>query len=196
MQNDRIVELAINNGGYVLTSQIKEEGIPTIELTRLVKNNKLERVSKGYYTLKNTFVDEYYIYQSKSKNSIYSFSTALYLHDLSDRTPLYYDISVPVGYNGSLLNDNNVKLHYVKKEVFELGLTTIKSPFGIDIRVYDLERTMCDIIKYKDKIDIEIYSLALKRYSANKNKDLNRLMKYAKILKTDKKVREYMEVLL
>ena len=196
MQNNRIIELTINNGGYVLTSQIKEEGIPTIELTRLVKNNKLERVSKGYYILKDTFADEYYIYQSKSKNSIFSLSTALYLHDLSDRTPLYYDISVPFGYNGSLLNDNNVKLHYVKKELFEIGLTTIKSPFGIDIKVYDLERTMCDIIKYKNKIDIEVFSVALKRYASNKNKDLNKLMKYAKLLKVDKKVREYMEVLL
>ena len=196
MQNNRIIELAINNGGYVLASQIKEKSIPSIELTRLVKNNKLERVSKGYYTLKDTFADEYYIYQSKSKNSIYSFSTALYLHDLSDRTPLYYDISVPFGYNGSLLNDNNVKLHYVKKELFEIGLTMIKSPFGIDIKVYDLERTMCDIIKYKNKIDIEVFSVALKRYASNKNKDLNKLMKYAKLLKVDKKVREYMEVLL
>ena len=196
MQNNRIVELAINNGGYVLASQIKEKSIPSIELTRLVKNNKLERVSKGYYTLKDTFADEYYIYQSKSKNSIYSFSTALYLHDLSDRTPLYYDISVPFGYNGSLLNDNNVKLHYVKKELFEIGLTMIKSPFGIDIKVYDLERTMCDIIKYKNKIDIEVFSVALKRYASNKNKDLNKLMKYAKLLKVGKKVREYMEVLL
>ena len=196
MQKERIIELAINNGGYVLASQIKEEGIPTIELTRLVKNNKLERISKGYYILKDTFVDEYYIYQSKSKNSIYSFSTALYLHDLSDRTPLFYDISVPVGYNGSLLNDNNIKLHYVKKELFEIGLTVIKFPFGIDIKVYDMERTLCDIIKYKSKTDIEVFSVALKRYASNKNKDLNKLVKYAKLLKIDKKVREYMEVLI
>ena len=72
----------------------------------------------------------------------------------------------------------------------------MKSPFGMQIWVYDVERTICDIIKNKNKIDAEIFSKALKNYIASKKKNINRLMKYARIMNIEKKVLEYMEVLL
>ena len=59
-----------------------------------------------------------------------------------------------------------------------------------------MERTICEIIKNRKKMDHKIFSKALQRYSMLRDKDLNKLMKYAKILKVDKKVREYMEILL
>ena len=90
----------------------------------------------------------------------------------------------------------NVDLHYIKREFLELGLTTIESPFGMEIKIYDIERTICDIIKSKKKMDIEIFTKALQKYSKIKTKDLNKLMRYAKKLNVDKKVREYMEVLI
>lgn len=193
---DKIMKIAMKNNGYLNTKYIKQAKINTIELTRLVKKNKLERVTRGYYITTNSFYDDYYKYQLKSKNCIYSHTTALFLYDLSDRTPLYFDVTVPIGYNGSLSKDKNIKLHYVNKEVLTLGLTTVSSPFGTKIRVYDIERTICDIIKYRNHMDKEIFVKALKRYSTLKEKDLFKLMKYAKKLKIEKKVTEYMEVLL
>ena len=192
----KILQMAYNNNGYLMTKQVKNAGINTMELTRLVKQNKLERISRGYYALVNIFCDDYYKYQLKSKNCVFSHTTALYLYDLSDRTPLYFDMTVPVGYNGSLRQDKNVVLHYVKREFLDLGLTTIESPFGMKIRVYDMERTICDIIKARNHMDKEIFSKALWQYSKMKNKDLLKLMKYAKKLNIEKKVTEYMEVLL
>ena len=70
------------------------------------------------------------------------------------------------------------------------------SPFGMKIKVYDIERTICDIIKNKNKVDGEIFSKALKEYARSKNKNLSKLTKYAKIMKIEKKVSEYMEVLI
>ena len=105
-------------------------------------------------------------------------------------------MTVPVGYSGGLSKNKNIVLHYVKKDFLELGLTTIESPFGMKLRVYDLERTICDIVKYRKHMDKEIFTTALKRYSKLKEKDLLKLMKYAKKLNIDKKVIEYMEVLL
>ena len=105
-------------------------------------------------------------------------------------------MTVPVGYSGSLSKDKNVQLHYVKKEYLELGLTTVESPFGMKLRTYDLERTICDIVKYRNHMDKEIFTKALKWYAERKDKNLLKLMKYAKKLNIDKKVLEYMEVLL
>ena len=195
-KSEKILKIAYENNGYITTKEVRKININSTELTRLVKEKKLERVSRGVYCTPDTFHDDYYKIGSKSKTAIYSYATALYFYDLSDRTPLILDITVPYGYSGSLRTLDNVQLHYVKKEVFELGVTTIKSPFGIDIKVYDIERTICDIIKNKNKIDVEIFVKALQRYSNSKNKDLNKLMRYAKKLNIEKKVREYMEVLI
>lgn len=193
---EKIIKIANENNGYVTTKQVKNANINTIELTRLVKQNKLERITRGYYAITNSFCDDYYKYQLKSKNCIFSHSTALYFYDLSDRTPLYFDMTVPIGYNGSLSKDQNIHLHYVKKELLELGLTTVESPFGMKLRAYDVERTICDIIKYRNHMDREIFTKALKWYAERKDKDLFKLMKYAQKLKIAKKVIEYMEVLL
>ena len=194
--SEKIIKIANENNGYVTTKQVKDSNINTIELTRLVKQNKLERITRGYYAIANSFCDDYYEYQLKSKNCVFSHSTALYFYDLSDRTPLYFDMTVPNGYNGSLSKDKNVQLHYVKKELLELGLTTVLSPFGMKLRVYDLERTICDIVKYRNHMEKEIFTKALKWYAKRKDKDLFKLMKYAKKLNIDKKMIEYMEVLL
>ena len=193
---EKIIAIANKNNGYVTTRQVKLNNINTVELTRLVEQNKLERFSRGYYAITNSFCDDYYKYQLKSKNCIFSHSTALYFYDLSDRTPLYFDMTVPVGYSGSLGKNKNITLHYTKKEFLELGLTTLESPFGTRLKIYDLERTICDIIKNRKHMDKEVFTTALKRYSKSKTKNLHKLMKYAKKLKVDKKVLEYMEVLL
>lgn len=165
-------------------------------LKRLCDGGMLERISTGYYTLHNMINDDYYKIISKSKNAIFSYTTALFLHDLSDRTPLYFDITVPRGYGGQLQEIKTVSLHYVDKSVLNLGMKIIKSPFGMDIKCYDVERTICDIIKDKKNMDKEIYSKALKWYAERKDKDLLKLAKYSKKLNIEKEVVEIMQVIL
>lgn len=194
--SEKIISFAKQNSGYITTQILKDKNINSMSLTRLVREKIFERVCRGTYILSDYFRDEYYEYQMKSKQSIFSDATALYFYDLSDRLPLKFDIAVPRGYNGVLRKDKNVILHYVKLENFELGMIFLESPFGMKIKVYDVERTICDIIKNRKKMEPEIFSKALQRYSMLRDKDLNKLMKYAKILKVDKKVREYMEILL
>ena len=193
---EKIIKIAKENNGYITTKQVRNANISTVILTRLVNKKQLERISRGLYITTDTFYDDYYKYQLKSKNCVFSHATALYFYDLSDRTPIYFDMTVPYGYNGSLSKDKNITLHYVKKELLELGLTTITSPFGMPLKIYDIERTICDIIKSRNHMDKEIFAVALQRYAKSNNKDLLKLMKYAKKLKIDKLVIQYMEVLL
>ena len=140
--------------------------------------------------------DDYYKIISKSKNAIFSYTTALFLHNLSDRTPLYFDITVPRGYGGSLQNIDTVSLHYVDISLLTLGLEIIQSPLGREIKCYNMERTICDIIKDKKHIDKEIYTKALKWYAERKDKDLLKLAIYSKKLKIEKEVAEIMQVIL
>ncbi len=196
MNYDKILKIVEKNKGYITTKEVVNNGIDKKFLTNMVKKGTLVRISKGYYGLPNYIEDEYYKIVSKSKNARFSMATALYLHNLSDRTPLLYNITLPNNYSGVLQKDKNVIINFVNRNILDLGVIDMPSPFGMKIKVYDIERTICDIIKNKNKIDGEIFSKALKEYARSNNKNLSKLTKYAKIMKIEKKVSEYMEVLL
>ncbi len=193
---DKILKIVEKNNGYVTTKEVVKNGINKTFLTNMVKNGTLVRISRGYYGLPNYIEDEYYKIVSKSKNARFSMATALYLHNLSDRTPLVYNVTLPFGYSGVLQKEKKLILNFVKRELLDLGVIEMTSPFGMKIKVYDIERTICDIIKNKNKIDAEIFSKALKDYAKSRNKNLSKLTKYARAMNIEKKVSEYMEVLL
>lgn len=192
----KIIELAEKFNGYITTKEVSKNDIPKIYLTQLVDEKKLIRISRGLYMLPDCFGDEYYRFQVITNYSVFSLETALYLHNYSDRVPTVYNITVPRNYNGYLSKEKNVKLSYVKEELLNLGITEIESPLGQKIKVYDLERTICDIIKFKSKVDPEIFSKALKQYVKSKDKNLNNLIIYARKLNVEDEVRKYMEVML
>lgn len=193
---NKILELTKKNGGYITTKEITSQNLNKMALKRLCDKNFLKRISTGHYSLPNMINDDYYKIISKSKNAIFSYTTALFLHNLSDRTPLYFDITVPRGYGGSLQNIDTVSLYYVDISLLTLGLEIIKSPLGREIKCYNMERTICDIIKDKKHIDKEIYTKALKWYAERKDKDLLKLAIYSKKLKIEKEVAEIMQVIL
>lgn len=193
---EKILQLVQKNNGYITTKEVVDNGLNKMALKRLYDGGLLARVSTGYYSLPNIINDDYYKIISKSKNAIFSYATALFLHNLSDRTPLYFDITVPRGYGGPLQNIDTVSLHYVDNSILNLGIQTIKSPFGMDIKCYDIERTICDIIRDKNHMDKEIYTKALKWYAERKDKNMLKLAKYSKKLNIEKEVAEIMQVIL
>ena len=186
--------LNLFKNGYLTTKDVTDNNIPRAYLTKLMKENKIERVSRGVYIKKNELVDEFVIFQSKSKNAIYSNTTALYLHGFSNRIPIKYDITINSGYNGSLQKEDNVNLFYTKRELLELGVINYKLDSGNIIRVYDLDKTICDIIKNKKKIDAEIFNKAIREYFYSKQKNTLKLYEYAKKMNIYNKVRDTFEV--
>lgn len=193
---DKILKFVNENNGYITTKELELLEINSTFLSNLVDDKKMERVGTGVYKLSDYPIDNFYILSKSSKNMCYSHATALYLHDMCDRIPLVYDVTVPYNYSGSLLNNENVSLRYVKDDVFTLGMIDIKTVNNLTVKSYDLERTICDIIKDKNRVDKEIFSKALKQYALNKDKNILKLIKYAKILDIEDEVVELMEVLL
>lgn len=190
---NKILNLFKND--YLTTKKVVENNIPRSYLSKLTKDNKIERISRGVYIKKNTLVDEFVVLQSKSKYVIYSNTTALYLHGFSNRIPIKYDITVKSGYKGSLQKEDNVNLFYTKDELLNLGVINYKLNSGNIIKVYDLDKTICDIIKNKKKIDAEIFNKAIRDYFYSKNKNTLKLYEYAKKMNIYNKVRDTFEVL-
>lgn len=183
---------------YVITNkEIEKLGYGRQSLAELTKKNKIERLRPGVYQVKGEVVDDFAFISSNSNRIVFSYNTALYLYNLSDRTPNTFHISVPQGYNASHIKrrNKNMVVHYIKKEWHEIGKTEIKSPQGNTLPVYDLERTICDIIIDREKIDKQIFLDAITRYFKLKNNNLRRLIQYSRIFKIEEEVRKYMEVL-
>ena len=183
----------------VITNKEAEElGYTRHNLSELTKSGHLERLRPGLYQIKGKVIDDFVLISSNSSRVIFSHQTALYLHDLSDRTPNVFHISVPQGYNASHIKNRyeDLQVYYVKKDLYKLGKIEIKSPQGNLIPVYDINRTICDIIIDREKIDKQIFTEAIKRYFRSPNKNLRQLIKYSRLFKIEDEIRKYMEVLL
>ena len=187
--------LNLFNNGFLRNKDLVDNNIPSVYLTRLVNNNVIERVSRGLYVRTNSLPDDLVILQNKSKNAIYSNLTALYLYGFSDRLPIKYDITVNSGYNWSLQEVDNVNLFYTKKELLNLGEIVYRLDSRNLIKVYDLERTICDVIKNKNRLDQELVNKALRKYFYSKEKNTLKLYEYAKKMNIYKKVRSVFEIL-
>lgn len=88
-----------------------------------------------------------------------------------------------------------MKLHYVQKDLFDVGLSEIETPLGNNVYVYDVERTICDVVLNRKKIDTQIFTDAITRYFKSNNKNLRKLIKYSRIFNIEEDIRKYIEVL-
>ena len=162
----------------------------------MIEAGELERIAHGLYQDPNEFNDPYVEAQHTCRQGIFSNVTALYFHDLSDQTPLRLMLTIPSGYNCRLLKDKKgFKFFYLKPELHEMGISTVITPFGHAVKVYDLERTICDCIKMEDHLDKNTVVQALKAYFGYGVVDYATLLGYAEKLKIRKRVKMLMEVL-
>ncbi len=193
---EKLEKLIQKQHGTVLSADLDIYKIPRTYLQMMVAEGKLERVDRGVYVSIDAIEDEMYAMQTKYPKLIYSHETALYLHGLSDRTPFEYSASVPSGYKvvGSVAD--RFKIYYIKKELHELGVETVRSSHGNPIRAYDVERTVCDLIRSKSRIDVQILNDALKRFVKLKSADHSILLQYARKLKVEAVLKSYLEVLM
>ena len=193
---EKLVNLINENNGLILTKQLSEAGIPRAYLSSMVNAGLLVKLERGAYIARDGYDDELYRYQVKYKKVIYSHETALFLHDLTDRDPIKYSITVPEGYNASHLRALNFTVYSIKKTLYSLGLSKSKTAFGREVKCYDLERTICDVVRHRNQIDIAIISDAVKRYAKRKDRNVPQLMRYAEKMRVVKPLRSYMEVVL
>ena len=193
---DKILEILKNQNGILLTSDLAKLGIPRTYLSILIKKGEIQRISRGVYSAANYMVDEMASMQARYKGAIFSHETALYLLGLTDRTPLFYSMTVPAVYNATPLKASGAKVYFVNRGLYLLGEITMKSSHGNNIKTFNLERTICDVLRSRNQIDIQFVNEALKKYVIHKDRNIEQLYNYAMQFRIQKIVREYIEVLL
>ena len=194
--SDQILEMAKKNNGVVTTYDLSEKGILRGNLKNLVDDGWLEKTARGVYILPEIWEDEFVNLQARFKKGIFSSETALFLWDLTDRTPNRYNMTFPHNYNLTNVRNEGVNCSRVKLECYDTGISQLKSPGRNIITAYNMERTLCDILRKRSGVDTGVITEAFKRYAARKDKNIPLLSEYAKKFHVEEKVRRYLEVLI
>ena len=193
----KLLKLAKENNGIIQTKMAVENNISKHYLRFAVQDNVLEKVRNGIYITPETMEDELYFLQLKSKNLIYSYETSAYYNGLTTRNPLTLSITTIQGNNTyQLKSQYKLEFHFVPKCKFNLGLTTVKTMYGNTIQIYDKERTICDLFSKNYVGDRYVVNESLKTYLKMEDKNLIKLLKYAKELGVEKELKDKLEILL
>ena len=195
-KNQLLENLIEENNGYLLTAQAVEKGITKPFLAKFVKAHDMEKVARGIYILNDVWPDELYLMQVRNAAVIFSGETALFLHGLIDREYTDICVTVPTGYNASHLKTSNVQVRYLSRDIYELGVCTVVSSSGNLVRVYDKERSICNLIIERNRTEVQNFQTAIKEYMSSKDKMLTRLLEYAEKLGIRDEVMKYVEVLV
>lgn len=199
MKKIEIAKQIINkNGGIAKTAQLNETGIQNSEIKKMCENGELERVKHGYYQVAGKLdVSEEKMIATFLDEGIVCMESALFYYGYSDKTPLIWTIAVSRNISRTKIKIDHFpcKIYFVQEDKLLIGKT--EGVFnGIQLPVYDRERTICDCFKYKSKMDNEMFNKAINAYVVDTKKNLGNLSRYAKEMRVYKKVTELMEVML
>lgn len=187
-----IIEKIANHGFFSLKT-CAEHGVSRYDIASLEKKGLIRKIRHGVYAFPNTIDDEFFIPQLTNK-LIYSHDTALYLTGYSDLIPEQNTIMVPYGVHSKALWQE-FRVRQTPIEIFERGVVQINSYCGNPIRVYCIERTLCDLIHSRTEFSKERFIPAIQKY-ISKNRDVGKIIEYAQMLNVEKKIRPYLEALL
>ena len=192
--NDTVIE----NGGIAKTSDFVAQGINAKDIIKLCNEGYLTRVRQGYYRLtSNSYTSEEQMIKTLIPEGIVCVESALFHYGYSDYTPRKWSIAVPRTISRKKLDIDGIPIqtYYVQKSLYEIGKTDDDFS-GVNLSVYDRERTICDCFKFRSRIDSETFNKALNAYANDEKKNLGKLSEYAKKLRVYNKVMELMGVLL
>ena len=188
--------LLAEQDGMLQTSQAVARGIVKPIFYEYIKERKLEQVAHGIYVSEDTWIDAMFLLHLRCGQAVFSHESALFFHDLTDREPSPYAITVRRGYSTTRLKAEGLSVYTITPELFDVGVSSGQTPFGHTVPVYDMERTICDLLRSRSRIEIQTFQGALKAYARRKDKNLRALMQYAGMFKVEKILRQYLEVLL
>ena len=187
-----IEEIFEQHGGIMRTSQLEENGIYYKKLQQLMEEGTVEQVRRGYYQYvdENAF-SEVAVIKKLFPDGILCMESALEYYDYTERTPAAWHIAVAASSTRTrfYLDYPVVKPHFIHSERLDIGVTEVEID-GVAISIYDRDKTICDCLYHRNKMDAEVFNNAVRCYLKDEKKNLARLAEYARALRVEKKVRE------
>jgi predicted transcriptional regulator of viral defense system len=196
MEKNIAIKILSNEKKIYTRSELLIKNINDNMIRTLINDGFLHRIKNGLYSTDQAETDTEFLLQLKYSKCIISHESALYHHGYSDRIPENISVTIPERFGTSRFKDQNLKIRYCKPDLLQYGTQESESIYGNSITIYNLERTICDVIRHYSSIDIEIANKAIRKYCLENPKKISVLMLYAKKMGITEKVRNKLEVLL
>lgn len=182
--------------GMITIQQALGIGINYKALNRLVFNRKLERVNQSVYIDPLIFKDAFVLAQLRFPKGIFCCKTALYLYDMLQKAPDKLEMTFPHNYNAEKLASFHIHAYRQVNALYTLGINSVKTSSGNLVYAYNIERTLCDIIRPPHIAQVELVAYSVQKYIKQRNSNIKLLMYYAKVLHVQEKIRTFMEAML
>ena len=183
---------------FLSVDELKAKGLTLYKINRLVDQGMLKKLNKKFYqniAYEGEESDFYYAYAYVPNGVVCLMSAAVY-YDLSTYRPDAVDVAIARKAKVSTLPDwLEINLHYYTDERYELGIEQMTEGKNC-FRIYDIEKTVVDIVFYREKVGIEETKEVLTNYLRRKDRNLNRLIRYAELMKCGDVMKQYLEVLV
>lgn len=193
----KVIKLFQENNGYLKAGQLKNEGITTIQVKELVDKGIVEKISHGHYWLaqENKKPENYKLIEICRVNpkAVICADTALYFHGLIDVEPERISVATLKTDRSMMKVNYPVKRHYYSDLAFEEDIITVDTPYG-PIRVYDIERSVCDCIRFRQDVGEKMLELIIDKFQAKSSKQMERLLNYADAMRVGNIVREHLQI--
>lgn len=180
------------NGGVLKTSELNELGLSSRQIKRLLEDKVISKIKHGFYELTESTPREEVIIARTFPEAIFFLESALMHYSYTDRIPSAWQISVNRYSKTTKYNIDYpfIEPYYLEPKYIEIGVNTI-SIDGVKIRIYDRDRTICDVLRYEKKLEGEVFINAIKNYIKDPKKNVRNLFEYAEIFNIKNKVQTY-----
>ncbi len=186
-------------GGVATAAQLKEAGYSPGAIDGAFKQGKIDKLTRGVYCALDVLDDDFAAVTKRWPKCILSHGTSLYLLGLSDRVPGNLSVSVPYGYNphGLRADYPDLRIHRESPELYGLGKTLVADPMGIEVVVYDAERSIADLIRERTKgnANPQLIRDAITGYFKWPERDLSKLARMCEKVGVRDELQTYLEVL-
>lgn len=185
------------HGGLMRTSELKSLGYHSRKIVRLLENGIFSKVKTGIYELASEVVPDEVMLMKLFPSAVIYLESALLHYGYTDRIPAAWQIAVDknISKRQFRISYPPVTPFYLDRRYIDIGITEYKMN-GVKIRIYNKERTICDVLRYSNKLEREVFNTAIQSYIKDKEKNIIRLIEYAKKLRVTQKVKNYFGVWL
>jgi predicted transcriptional regulator of viral defense system len=183
------------NHGVLTAKELSNLGVTYHFINQLLEEEVIERVKRGVYVLNDANEEELGLVFKMVPKGIICLNSAAYIHDYTTSIPLRHHLAIHSKDIYHLPDYPPIKLYYWKKSQYELGVETIIHN-GVDIKIYDREKTVCDFLKFRNKMETSVLKEVLRSYLSDQKRDIVKLKQYSKELRISTVLDHYLEVLI
>lgn len=190
----RIIEYIANNGGFISSADAKKASLYN-QLLYETRTGRIVRVRRGVYAINDGLAKQMIDVETLVPGGVLCLYSAWTFHELTTQIPQAYNIAVERSRRITLPDFPPIELSFMSQKAYELGVKEFVVD-GFNVKIYDLEKSVCDAIKYRNKIGLDVSSEIFKSYLSRKDRDITLLYEYASQLRVEKKIDELIKFML